>query len=147
MHESATLNTGQCGSSIQSTTCPRRKPGDRNSRSPRFPAAPAEQQPERDAQGTLRSRRAVRRMATMTPRAIRVKTTVTEVPMLNAAPLLRSSRSVSRPPSRRMGARSDRVATTMVLEIRSATKTTAATVISSRTRRGRGAGPGLSAAP
>ena len=83
----------------------------------------------------------------MTPRAIRVKTTVTEVPMLNAAPLLRSSRSVSRPPSSRTGARSDRVATTMVLDTRSATKTATAMMSSSRTRRGRGAGPGLPAAP
>ncbi len=78
----------------------------------------------------------------MTPRAIRVKTMVTEVPMLKAAPLLRNSRSVSRPPSRRTGSRCDRVATTMVLETRSATKTTAATVNSKPTRRGRDAGPG-----
>ena len=69
-------------------------------------------------------------------------TTVTEVPMLNAAPLLRSSRSVSRPPSRLIGARFDNVATTMVLDTRSAAKTTTATVISRRIRRGRGAGPG-----
>ena len=116
-----------------------------NSRSPRFPAAPPSSSPSVTAQGMLRSRREVRRIATMTPSAIRVNTTVTEVPMLNAAPLLRSSRSVSRPPSRVIGARFDKVATTMVLDTRSATKTTTATVISRRIRRGRGAGPGPSA--
>ena len=114
---------------------------------PEVPVAPPSSSPSVIAQGMLRSRRAVRRMATMTPRAIRVKTTVTDVPMLNAAPLLRSSRSVSRPPSSRRGARSDRVATTMVLGTRSATKTATAMMTRSRTGRGRGAGPGLTAAP
>ena len=44
---------------------------------------------------------------------------VSEVPMLNAAPLLRSRSRVSRPPSSRTW-RSDSVATTMILEITSA---------------------------
>ena len=38
------------------------------------------------AQGRLRIRRAVRRMKMITPTAIAVNTSVSEVPMLNAAP-------------------------------------------------------------
>ena len=48
MAESARLNTGQCGNSIQSTTSPRNSPGERKIRSARFPVAPPSSRPERD---------------------------------------------------------------------------------------------------
>ena len=76
MHESATLKTGQCGSWIQSTTSPRNTPGERSSRSVRFPAAPPSSSPSVTAQGRLRSRREVRRMKMITPIAMAVNTTV-----------------------------------------------------------------------
>ena len=63
----------------------------------------------------------------ITPTAIAVNTTVSEVPMLNAAPLLRISRSVSSPPSSRIGGWSDSWATTTALLITSAASTNTAT--------------------
>jgi hypothetical protein len=70
------------------------------------------------AHGRLRSRRDVRRINKITPTAMRVNTTVIDVPMLNAAPLLRSTTRVSTPSMTWTGRR--RVATTMILEITSA---------------------------
>ena len=43
--QSATLNVGQCGTLMKSTTSPRRKPGERTSRSTRFPTAPPSTRP------------------------------------------------------------------------------------------------------
>ena len=70
-------------------------PGERSSRSPRLPVAPPSSRPSVTAQATLRSRREVRRMKTITPTAIRVNTTVIEVPMLNAAPAVPQSPAAS----------------------------------------------------
>ena len=137
MHESEMLNTGQCGSWIQSTTYPRSGPGARSSRSVRLPVAPPSSRPSVTAQPALWIRREARRMNTITPTAIAVNTTVIEVPMLNAAPGFRSTRSVSSPPSSRTGGRSDSVATTTALEMMSAASTPTATVSSSPIRRGR----------
>ena len=51
MQESATLNTGQCGSSIQSTTCAAQEARRPEEPVPQVPGRPAEQQPERDRPG------------------------------------------------------------------------------------------------
>ena len=72
------------------------------------------------AQGRLRSRRDVRRIKKITPTAMRVNTIVIEVPMLNAAPLLRSTCRVSRPSSSRTLSGGGRVATIAILETTSA---------------------------
>jgi hypothetical protein len=53
MAESARLNTGQCGNSIQSTTQPRNGPGERKTRSVRLPIAPPSSRPSATAQGRL----------------------------------------------------------------------------------------------
>ena len=50
MHMSATLKTGQYGSSRKSITWPRSTPGGRNNRSVRFPATPAHNSPMATAQ-------------------------------------------------------------------------------------------------
>ena len=62
MEESARLKTGQCGSSIQSTTCPWNGPGGAEDPVQQVAGGPAEQQAERDgpadaAQVTLAARR------------------------------------------------------------------------------------------
>src|SRR5690606_28189112 len=74
--ESARLNTGKFGTWIQSTTWPFSGAGARSIRSTRLPTAPPSSSPRQIAQGRLRRLRAVRRIATTTPIAISVKTTV-----------------------------------------------------------------------
>src|SRR6266566_7651918 len=76
-------------------------------------------------------------MKTITPTAITANTTVSDGPMLNAAPGLRVTRSVRKPPSNLTGARSDSVATTTILVMMSVTSTATATASSAATvRRG-----------
>ena len=48
--ESATLNIGQCGSCIQSMTCPRKTPGSRKIRSTKLPRIPPITNPKTTAQ-------------------------------------------------------------------------------------------------
>ena len=55
--QSATLNTGQCGNSRKSTTCPCSGAGARKSRSVRFPATPAARKPSASAQPRCSTRR------------------------------------------------------------------------------------------
>src|SRR5580704_13602263 len=69
-----------------------------------------------------------------------VNTMVIDVPMLNAAPPLRVSVIVSRPPSSRIGVWRGISATTMALEMTSAAMTNTATASSSPSRRGRAGG-------
>src|SRR6266700_2809398 len=66
-----------------------------------------------------------------------VNTIVIDVPMLNAAPPLRVSVIVSRPPSNRIGAWPGILATTVALELTSAARTNTATASSKATRRDR----------
>ena len=97
--ESARLNTGQCGTWIQSTTQPRNGPGERKIRSVRLPMAPPSSRPRATAQARLWIRRAERTMKMITPTAIAVNRMVSDgPPMLNAAPGLRDSVSISRLP-------------------------------------------------
>ena len=136
IEESARLNTGQCGTWIQSTTQPRSGPGERSSRSVRLPIAPPSSRPSVIAQGRLRIWREVRSTNTITPTAIAVNSTVIEgPPMLNAAPGLRDTRSVRKPPSSTSGGRSDSVATTVTLDPISAARTATATASRAPTRR------------
>ena len=51
---------GKCGRFSQSTTLPRSGPGARNSRSPRFPAAPPSISPRAMVHARLRSREDIR---------------------------------------------------------------------------------------
>src|SRR5436190_7081040 len=87
--ESAMLKTGQCGSWIQSTTCPRNGPGARRIRSTRLPSAPPSSSPRVTAHGPLTSRRACRMMTTTTTTATALNRMVAPPPTLKAAPLLR----------------------------------------------------------
>src|SRR5690242_20214245 len=66
-------------------------------------------------------------MNTITPTAITANTTVSDGPMLNAAPGLRVTSSFRKPPSSLTGGRSDRVATITTLVTTSVTSTITAT--------------------
>ena len=68
---------------------PSARPGARKSRSMRLPRDPPSRRPSAHAHAVLPSRRAVTRMKTRTPHAMRVRIHVAPCPMENAAPALR----------------------------------------------------------
>ena len=88
MQMSATLKTGKFGSMKKSTTCPRRKPGCRTSRSVRFPATPPSRNPSAIAQPVLPRRRATHSTTTVATIATTDRISVWPVRKLNAAPEL-----------------------------------------------------------
>ena len=82
----------------------------------------------------------------MTAAAITVNTIVIEVPMLNAAPLLRSRSSVRNPSSSRIGGRLASARTTITLVVTSRASTVRATPMTTESFRPPGAAAGVSPA-
>ena len=146
MHESARLNTGQCGSSRKSMTRPRNRPGLRKTRSVKLPRAPPSTRPRATAHQALRSTRATRKIATMTAAATRLSTTVRPDAAPNAAPELRTSRSLRTPSTTSTGSDADSLSTARCLVAMSSVSTTTATT-STRASRGRPGRGSLSDAP
>lgn len=88
MDESATLKVGQCGTWIQSTTEPLRKPGGRKIRSRRFPVIPPRTSPATTAQALDSTLRTSRRVVAAIRRENIEKKRVALGAKLNAAPEL-----------------------------------------------------------
>src|SRR5262249_12298351 len=91
MAESATLNVGQRPMSTKSITAPRRNPGERNTRSMRFPIAPPSKSESATTSNVSVVRRTVRTRTYATQAAMTASNGVNAWNRLNAPPVLRAS--------------------------------------------------------
>ncbi len=91
INESATLNNGQLGNLIQSTTSPCINPGALNKRSAKFPQIPPVSEPKPSAQSGWEIFGTYQIIATNAPIASNVKNIVRPVNELNAAPGFRAN--------------------------------------------------------